>query len=88
MRTQEEFEALYPEHAKQGRVIEKTAAILSFLEWLQKNKFIELAVQDQKTEWLSPSFTPHRSLVAEFYDLDENKLEAERKTMIQAMRQG
>ena len=88
MSTQKEHDEKYPEHVKQSKVIERSAAILKFLDWAQEEKFIEFAVQDQKTDWLSPSFTPNRNLVAEFYGLDENKLEAERRAMIEDLLQG
>lgn len=79
----------YPEHEKLKKVQDKSQAIGEFLDWLQNERHVVLAkygddkytrdnlyaVGQSITEWL-----------AEFYEINQTKLETEKRLMLEEMR--
>lgn len=89
----------YPEHDKLALVKDETQAAGEFVDWLA-TKGIFLAkrymftVGDEVTEdvgecryeSVAPVATPLTSLLAEWADIDQNKIEAEKRAMLAAIR--
>lgn len=91
----------YPEHVKLKSVKPRSQAIGEFLEWLASEKRIALAVQHEHTEscyeekyircgYSSGEYLPAqattRGLLAEFFEIDEVKLEREKRMMLADLR--
>jgi hypothetical protein len=75
----------YPENAKLGRVAGKTQAIGEFVDWLEAEKGIHLAVWASDTRMV-PAGASIQNLLAEWAGIDQNKLEDERRAMLAAVR--
>ena len=106
----------YPEHEKLKAVAHESQTVGSFLEWLENEKHVELAVRHEHTEgcyeedvrlhgegdppfhWiarcgyredaLQPAFLAPRKLLAEFFEIDEEELEREKRKMLEELREG
>jgi len=70
----------YPEHDKLSAVAEQTQAIGEFVEWLEgKGIFLARYVEGSN---FPRSVHGLRDLLAEWADIDQNKLEAEKRQML------
>ena len=76
----------YPEHDKLQNVADKSQAVGDFLEWLGTEKEIRLMALG-KTGHYIPVYTSTEKLLSEFFEIDLVKLEAEKLTMIEVLRQ-
>ena len=74
----------YPESDKVAAVSKESQACGEFLDWLKQEKKLELC-EREGGEWL-PTFCPTQRLLEEFFGIDPNKLEAERRAMLDEMR--
>lgn len=74
----------YPEHEKLALVKDKSQAIGEFLDWLSE-RGIRLAQQDQGRRY--DEFWPIQrdkiGLIAEFFEIDLNVLEDEKRAMLE-----
>jgi hypothetical protein len=90
----------YPEHQKLKAVRAKSQAVGEFLDWLTAEKRITLAVAHEHTascredglrcgysagDYL-PASASTRELLAEFFDIDESKIENEKRAMLAELR--
>jgi hypothetical protein len=75
----------WPEHEKLHKVVDKSQAIGEFLEWCADEKGLHLAHLADFREDGMP--VPFRPLLAEFFDIDEKRLEAEKVAMLTQMRE-
>lgn len=66
----------YPEHVKLKRIQKQSQTCGEFLEWLQEQDYVELSIHKRLA-----------SILAEFFEIDENKLEQEKRAMLEACRQ-
>lgn len=79
----------WPEHTKLKAISDKSQAIGEFVEWLE-GKGIHLAEYEQEYRGDHRMFTiqtPITKLLAEFFDIDQDKIEAEKQAMLDAMRE-
>lgn len=74
----------YPEHQKLKAIQGKSQSICEFVEWLSE-KNIQLAVLEESGDY-SPPVRNLTSLVAEFFDIDMKKIDAEKDAMIEEIR--
>jgi len=75
----------YPEHDKLSAVAEQTQAIGEFMEWLEgKGAFLAHYVDGMNFPRQFDASI--RDLLAEWAGIDQNKLEAEKRQMLNAMR--
>jgi len=72
----------YPECEKLAAVSEKSQAIGGFLEWLQGFKQVELAKWGDNDR-LYPEYIVIESLLAEYFEIDMNKVEKERRQILE-----
>lgn len=80
----------YPEHEKLAAIAPFSQAIGLFVEWLQNEKGIHLAEWgpsewDQRHE-LHYARTSTVDLLAEHFDIDQDKIEEEKRAMLDYMR--
>lgn len=66
----------YPEHAKLHAVKDKSQACGEFLRWLV----------EEKREFEQTGFTGLQDLLAEFFEIDQNRLEREKQQMLEELR--
>lgn len=75
----------YPEHIKLKAIQPKSQAIHDFIEFLQ-GKGIYLGEYYKDFDRMVFAGRNITNLVAEFFDIDQNKLEGEKRHMIDVMR--
>ena len=85
----------YPEHEKLKSVQEKSQAIGEFMEWLRYTKKYTIAKwyksqwdadDEEETDRLMPEFPSIEKLLAEYYGIDLNKIEEEKRAMLDEIR--
>ena len=75
----------YPEHEKLNEVKDQSQAIADFLDWIQSEKGIVLAnYGNSDSNWLTPDGTAKDRLLAEYFGIDLDALEAEKRVMLRA----
>lgn len=84
----ERIDALYPEHARQALVLDKSQAIGEFLEWLTSEHEYVIAEWDENygDGQYFPVQRSIESWLAQYFQIDPAKIEAEKRAMIDAMR--
>ena len=77
----------YPEHEKLGKIKDQSQAIGEFLEWLRVEKEYRICIYDPADyDHYFPVFTSTNDLLAEYFDIDQNKLESEKREMLDFIR--
>ena len=82
----------YPEHEKLTLVKDNSQLLGEFLEWARGNsyEFCGRVVVDRDTPCEKVDYQPNRksieAILAEFYEIDLNKLEVEKVQMLEAIR--
>jgi hypothetical protein len=79
----------YPEHDKLSAVKDKSQTIGEFLEWLDYEKNYSVCSLTEGRNGggeYSPIFTSTEKLLAEFFNIDLNKLEKEKRKMLDELR--
>ena len=78
----------YPEHEKLRAVQSESQSIGEFIEWLKWNKKIVFAKWDEKTDLdiLRVVSLPTNDILAEYFEIDLNKLEQEKQAMLEEFR--
>jgi hypothetical protein len=74
----------YPEHEKLAAISDKSQEIGAFLEWLQEQGWL-LALYHG--DHLRPVHKPITSLLASYFEIDEDALEREKRQMLDALRE-
>lgn len=81
---------MYPEHEKLKKVQTESQTIGEFIDWLRSDKELELGKWQTSSHDDGDTFQPvHVStekLLAEFFEIDLEKLEAEKRAMLEALR--
>ena len=79
----------YTEHDKLDKVKKESQSCGEFLEWLQNEKELVLSQYSQYSdtdETLYPIHVNIQDLLAEFFGIDLNKLEEEKRHMLETLR--
>ncbi len=74
-----------PECDRLAAIRGESVAILNFLEWCD-NEGIELACRMGNHDTLVPISKRHESVVMDSFGIDQNKLEEERRAMLDELR--
>jgi hypothetical protein len=74
----------YPEHIKLKAISARSQAIGEFLEWLTCKKGFTIC-QLHREEFM-PVYTRTENLLAEFFEIDLDKIEAEKRAMLAELR--
>ena len=82
----------YPECEKLQKVKDKSQAIGVFLDWIRNEKEISFCKWQEDEEDIAegtgyyPIFTDTEKLLAEFFEIDLDKVEEERRTILENLR--
>lgn len=76
----------YPEHDKLQAVKDKSQMCGEFVEWLENVKGIHLAEWAVDDDFLLRTATSVERLLAEFFEIDLDALEAEKRAMLAEQR--
>lgn len=83
---------MYPEHNKLKAIQEQSQAICEFIEWLESGEagkngeILEIATLDVECGEVDPYFEKKEPLVARFFNIDLDKLEEEKRQMLEECR--
>lgn len=79
----------YPEHEKLEKVTDKSHVIGEFIDWLQEKKGVVFCTTNpaDKTQDFGPLRVSVLDLLAEFFEIDQKKLEDEKRQMLKHMRE-
>ena len=92
-------EPTYPEHEKLSAIQYKSQTIGEFLDWLRGEKAIVLCRRQESTivrvedGWEGdpagyyPAGTTTQALLAEYFDVDQDRLEQEKRAMLAKLRE-
>lgn len=75
-----------PEHNKVKEVQPYSQKIHEFFDWLQSEKGMFLSTFNEEEEVNNTVYTPVTMLVAEFFEIDLNKLEKEKEQILELIR--
>lgn len=77
----------YPEHTKLAEISDKSQAIGEFVDWL-RDKGISLCrlYEENGVSRYYPQTDPIRDLLADYYDIDQNAIEREKRAMLDELR--
>lgn len=78
---------MYPECEKVRAVRDKSQAIGDFLTWLRHEKGVILCRHVEDRNYPQPFSYNINSLLAEFFDIDREKVEAEKQDILTTMRE-
>lgn len=78
---------MFPEHEKMQVVRAKSQAIGEFLVWLRHEKGVHLATYIEGRDYLRSFRYDTNDILAEFFDIDRDKIEAEKKEMLATIRE-
>ena len=74
---------MYPQHEKLNAVKDQSQTIGDFLEWLHSEKGIILtSYSNSNMNWPTPDLTAKERLMAEYFEIDLDALEAEKRMML------
>ena len=77
----------YPEHQRLKAISGQSQVVYDFLEWCGEEKGYCLAVwATEDTDRMWPVRDSKRKLLAEFFDIDMDKIEAEKRAVLDEMR--
>lgn len=75
---------LYPEHVKLNRIADVSQLCGEFLDWIKTHW--TLCDYDEKSEKFYPSHQSTIDLLAKFFGIDLDKIEAEKRAMLESLR--
>jgi hypothetical protein len=78
----------YPEHEKLKKISDKSQTVGDFLEWLNSQGIYLMTLEaSMHDEWTAPQKS-RVTLLAEFFEIDQAKLEEEKRVMFEDARSG
>lgn len=86
MTEKKSYDELYPENARLGEVSSFSQEIGQFLDWLEYEKEITFVVVDDRGRYI-PKSLDRTKILAEFYEIDLEKIESEKRAMLDSMRE-
>ena len=75
-----------PELDKMRAVKDRSQAIGEFIEWLRSKKSYEIAFYPEGSDLLFPVNTSIEKLLADFFEIDLNKVDAEKRALLKQLR--
>lgn len=73
----------YSEHEKLHAIVDDSQKIGEFLEWLKEQGYI---LAEHSDEDLYPSFKTTENILAEYFEIDQMRLEQEKLQMLEVLR--
>ena len=77
---------MYSEHEKLEKINDQSQIIGEFLEWLNYEKGYCLCENLGKLEHWHPVSENHEKLLSQYFNIDLNKLEQEKRQMLEKLR--
>lgn len=77
----------YPEHDRLKLISDKSQAIGEFLDWLEAEKGILLGEWGPTGRRMYPFMRSKVDLLAEHFEIDQSKIDAEKREMLNIMRE-
>lgn len=74
----------YPEHEKMKKIADKSQTIGEFLEWINQEGYA-IGEFNRMSGELDTSRKSIQDLLAEFFDIDLNKIDKEKRAMIKSL---
>lgn len=79
----------FPEHDKLALISSESQSIGQFLDWLTNEKGCVICESTNNSDYpYSPTWKPIQSLLAEYFGIDQNKIEEEKLEMLELCRKG
>lgn len=75
-----------PECDRLVSVADESHKLGEFLDWLEQRKRLSLARWSRSDDQLVPDYTPKEQLLAEYYGIDLDKVDAERRALLKHVR--
>jgi len=76
----------YPEHEKLKKVQDKSQTIGEFLEWLGYEKDYAICEIEERYQRYYPISINHQKLLGQYFDIDLDKLEKEKRQMLETLK--
>lgn len=76
----------YPEHDKLSAIRDQSQSIGQFLDWLLNEQGRYIASYDRRDEVLEADYRSIEDWLARYFDIDRDKLEEEKRDMLDKMR--
>lgn len=76
-----------PEHDKLKLVVDRSQSIGEFLQWMQSEKKIRFAKWSDEEGGLLDAYVDKLGLLSEFFNIDQQKLEMEKRAILEEFRQ-
>ncbi len=76
----------FPEHAKLTAISDQSQAIGEFVDWLQEAHGAFLCHYEDDGQFPRALQMPIRKLLAEFFEIDQDKIEDEKRAMLDTIR--
>jgi hypothetical protein len=75
----------YPEHTKLKEIQPQSQKVGEFLEWLQENGYT-ICTFDKKHGEYASAYISIPQMLAKFFEIDSEKIEAEKQAMLEEIR--
>lgn len=72
----------YPEHEKLSAISDTSQAIGEFLDYGLASQGLVLAQYDEETDRLWPTHKSIMAILADYFDIDQKKIDAEKEQML------
>lgn len=72
----------YPEHQKLKAISDKSQCVADFWDYMEQQGIV-FAERGENSQFLYHTMKNKRDFIAEFFDIDMNKIEAEKRAMIE-----
>lgn len=76
----------YLEHGKLEKIKDESQVIGEFLEWLRSEKGWSICKPYKNTDLFEPTIFSTEKLLAEYFGIDLDRLDDEKRTMIEELR--
>lgn len=77
---------LYPEHTKLTSISDTSQKIGEFIDWLRSERGIDLTEYNQYEDFHYTTGQRTDQLLADFFGIDQDKIEAEKRAMLESLR--
>ena len=78
---------MYPEHEKLKALNGANQTVGDFIEWLGEQGLVIAKWSDDGGDYMWPAGKSRDELIAEFFDIDRDKLEEEKREMLNKIRE-
>jgi len=77
----------FPECEKMSAIRDKSQVIGEFIEWMKQERGLTICSCSACGNYYVPTATTIEQLLLKFFDIDQDKVETERRSMLNSMRE-